>query len=183
MFNRLRRRPSPATAIAGIALFVALSGTAAAQSGFIVDSPDDLAPNVVTGQKIVSNEVTGSDIRSETITDIDLKDPQLKIRALSGGGTLSGSDGTVTRVATGTYDVTFSASALNAANPGGTDTLLNNNCAFTATSRNELAMMEIGGPSILTPNTVRVRASFPQNFSGGVLMSASDSAFDILASC
>ncbi len=42
MLHRLRRRPSPATAIAGAALFVALSGTALAQSGIIISSPDQL---------------------------------------------------------------------------------------------------------------------------------------------
>lgn len=66
---------------------------------------------------------------------------------------------------------------------GTTDDMLDNNCAFTATARNKSALMEIGGPSPLTRDTVRGRATFPQNVSGGVLMSATDTPFEILAGC
>ena len=183
MLNRLRRRPSPATAIAGLALFVALSGTAVAQTDIIISSPDQLASSVVTGPKIASNSVSASDVAPEALGDTDLRDPQLKLRVLGNGSVLGGSDGTAQRISQGTYNVTFNASSLNA-NGGGTfDTLLNNDCAYSATSRNKLAMMTVDGPFAATPNTVRVTATFPQNVSGGVLMSAVDSQFDVLASC
>jgi hypothetical protein len=183
MFERIRRRVSPATAIAGNALFVALSGTAVAQSGILISSPDQLASNVVTSSKIASESVNSSDIVQEAVSDFDLRDPQLKVRALSNGSILPGSDGSVTRTSTGTYNVTFNAAALNAAGGGTSDTLLTENCAFSATARNKLAMMHVDGPVAGAPNTVRVEAAFPQNVSGGVLMSAVDTQFDVLASC
>jgi hypothetical protein len=168
--------------IAGAALFVALSGTAVAQSGIIITSPDQLGPNVVTSAKIPSNEVRTGELANETVTDRDLSDPQLKIRGLANGGQLSGSDGTSVRIGQGTYRVTFDASALNAFRDDSpdSDTLLNNDCAFTATSRNRLAVMTIDGPFSATPNQVTVTAAFP-NASG--FFQAVDSQFDILASC
>lgn len=192
MFHRLRRRPSPATALAGVALFVALTGTAAAQGVPvpIITSPDQMADRVVTepkvatsaitGSKIKSSSVSGSDIAPETIADSDLRDPQLKVRGLGSGGVLTGSDGTSVRTSTGTYQVTFNASALNALGGGTTDTMLNNNCAFSAVARNKMAIMEVDGPFSATQNTVRVHAAFPMP--DGLLQSV-DTQFDVLASC
>jgi hypothetical protein len=117
------------------------------------------------------------------VSDNDLRDPQLKVRGLSSGGVLSGSDGTSVRTSTGTYNVTFSDNTFNSGTDAPGDTLLSEDCAFSAVSRNKLAMMEVDGPFAATPNTVRVQAAFPQNVSGGVLMSAVDTQFDVLASC
>jgi hypothetical protein len=137
----------------------------------------------VTGPKIAQAAVSGTDIAQETISDNDLKDPQLKVRGLGSGGVLSGSDGTSVRPSTGTYQVTFNTTALNANGGGSIDNMLNNNCAFTAVARNKMAIMEVDGPFAATPNTVRVHAAFPQNVSGGVLLSSVDTQFDVLASC
>lgn len=181
MFHRFRRRPSPAAAIAGVALFVALSGTVVAQSDIIISSPDQLGTNVVTGPKIAPNSIFGVDITNGVVSDNDLDDPQLKVRGLAGGGQLSDSDGKSVRGSQGTYNVTFDTKSLNSTAGDTGNTMLNNDCAFTATSRNRLA---IDGPFPNAPNTVVVTATFPTNTSGGgVLVSAVDSQFDILASC
>jgi hypothetical protein len=180
MFHRLRRRPSPATAIAAVALFVALSGTAVAQSDIIITSPDQLATNVVTGPKIAPNSIAGIDIANGVVSDNDLDDPQLKVRGLAGGGQLEDSDGKSVRTSLGTYQVTFDTKSLNSTDGDTGHTLLTDNCAFTATARNRLAMMSVDGPSAATPNTVTVRAAFPGNT--GLIRSV-DSQFDILASC
>ena len=68
-----RHRPSPALAIAFLALLVALSGTAVALPGRnTVDSGDiknhvirnqDLRGNAVTGAKVRRNSLTGGDVR------------------------------------------------------------------------------------------------------------------------
>lgn len=180
MFHRLRRRMSPATALAGTALFVALGGTAVAQSGIIVHTPDELASNVVTGPKIASNAVGTNDVFNESISDVDLRDPQLKVRVISSGATLPDSNGTAVRTSTGNYNVTFNVSTLNA-NGGGTfDNLLNNNCAFSAVARNQTSIMAVDGPVAGAPNTVHVRATFPDPDG---LLRAVDSQFDLLASC
>ena len=180
MFHRLSRRPSPATALAGVALFVALSGTAVAQSGVLISSPSQLGAGVVTAPAVGSNVISTNDVVNESLSDVDLRDPQLKVRGLAGGGQLDDSDGKSVRSSQGTYQVTFSANTLNAFGGGTSDTLLNNGCAFTATSRNRLAMMTIAGPFAGSPNTVTVTATFPTS-SG--LMSAVDSQFDVMASC
>ena len=184
MFPRLRRRPTPATAIAATALFVALGGTAVAQTDILITSPDQLGSNVVTAPKVASNAISTNDVVNEALSDVDLKDPQLKVRVLSNGGVLSDSDGSAVRTSAGTYSVTFNPNTLNSApNSNGSDNLLTENCAFSAVARNKLALMEVDGPFAATPNTVRVHAAFPQNFSGGVLMSSVDTQFDLLASC
>jgi hypothetical protein len=182
VLKKLRRRPSPGTALAGLALFVALTGTAAAQGVPvpIITSPDQLASNVVTGPKIAQGAVSGTDIAQETITDLDLKDPQLKVRAISSGATLSGSDGTVVRTGIGSYRVTFFDTALNANGGGNVDNMLNNNCAFSAVSRNKTAIMSVDGPVAALPNSVIVRAAFPDPDG---LLRAVDTQFDVLASC
>jgi len=60
----LRRRPSPALAVAAIALFVALGGSAYALS--------------ITGSDVVNGSLTGSDIRNRSLTQADLKGRALK---------------------------------------------------------------------------------------------------------
>ena len=77
-----RGRPSPAMAVAFVALLAALSGTAVALPGSnTVDSGDlkrgavknaDIARGAVTGSKIGSNAVTGSKIQNGTITGAKL---------------------------------------------------------------------------------------------------------------
>jgi hypothetical protein len=176
--HHVTRRLSPSLVLAIGALFVALAGTAVAD--IIIKSPDELGDNVVTGRAVASNAIVSSDVLQESLLDNDLADPQLKIRALGSGSILPGSDGTVTRTSEGTYNVTFDAFALNANGKTSDDTMLNNDCAFTASSRNKLAIMEIDGPFASTPNRVRVHAGFPDT---NGLVRAVDTQFDIFASC
>ena len=182
MFHRLRRRPKPATAIAGAALFVALSGTAVAQSDILITSADQLGPNVVTAPAVGGNAISSTNqVRNGSLSRIDLRNPQLQVRGLAFGGQLSESDGTSVRESAGTYFVTFNPNLLN---PSGSTSgnLLNRNCAFTATSRNRQAFMSVDGPRSTTPNTVRVNATFPEPTGTGLLEGV-DSQFDLIASC
>ena len=179
--HHVRRRLSPSFMVAIVALFVALAGTAAA--AVIIKSPDELGDNVVTGRAIASNAIASSDVLQESLLDNDLADPQLKIRVLGTSSVptvLPGSDGKVQRVSVGTYRVTFDDFALNANGKTSDDTLLNNDCAFTATSRNKQAIMSVEGPAAVSPNTVFVDARYPD--SNGV-MKPVDTQFDAFASC
>ena len=181
--HHITRRLSPSLIVASVALFIALAGTAAA--AVIIDSPDQLGDNVVTGRAIAPNAIVSSDVAQESLTDNDLADPQLKVRVSSNDGTnsatvLPGSDGSVKRVSEGTYNVTFDAFALNANGKTSTDTLLNNNCAFTATARDRAELVTISGPVAGAPNTAQVTTLSLQANS---LFTASDSSFDITASC
>ena len=177
--THITRRLSPSLIIAIIALFVALAGTAAA--AVIIDDPAELGDNVVTGQAIDGSTIASSDIRQESILDNDLADPQLKVRVLGSDAltqTLAGSDGTATRLNKGDYEVKFDTFALNAnKDEVGTDTLLNSNCAFTVTPRDEAALVLIQGPTTSKPDAVHVRATNPKT------LEPENLSFDVLASC
>lgn len=60
------RRPSPALAVALLALFIALDGPAAAQRAAKSISGSRLKSNSVTGQKIRNGSLTASDLSSRT---------------------------------------------------------------------------------------------------------------------
>jgi hypothetical protein len=81
------RRPSPAMAVAFIALLAALSGTAVALPGKnTVDSGDlkrnsvkaaDIARNAVTGPKIRNGAVTAAKVRNNSLTGADINESTL----------------------------------------------------------------------------------------------------------
>src|SRR5262245_18610095 len=144
--HHVSRRLSPSLLIAIAALFVALAGSAVAATAVIITSPDQLGPDVVTGPAIAQNAISSTEVQPDSLTDLDFKDPQLKVRVLGDGAVLSGSDGTAKRVGVGTYQVTFDAIALNAKTSTVVDTMLNNNCAFTATPRGKLSWITVLGP-------------------------------------
>jgi hypothetical protein len=60
MLSRLKRRPSPTTAIALVALFVALGGTS-------------YAALVVTGRNVRNGSLTGADVRTNSLTGVDVR--------------------------------------------------------------------------------------------------------------
>jgi hypothetical protein len=64
MKRLMRRRPSPTLAVAAIALFVALGGSAYALT--------------ITGSNVVNGSLTGSDIRNRSLTQADLRGRALK---------------------------------------------------------------------------------------------------------
>ena len=124
-----RGRPSPAMAVAFVALLAALSGTAVALPGSnTVDSGDlkrgavknaDIARGAVTGSKIGSNAVTGSKIQNGTITGAKLANDTVT-GALINESTL----GTVPRAdranTAGTADRANTAGTAEHANTAGT---------------------------------------------------------------
>jgi hypothetical protein len=76
----LKRRPSPAMVVAGIALFVALGGTGvAAVSALAPNSvgPAQLKANAVTTPKIRNNAVTGAKVARNAITSSKVLDKSL----------------------------------------------------------------------------------------------------------
>ena len=164
-----RRRITPSFTLALVALFVALAGTATA--AVIIDSSSQIAKNVVTSGHVLNREVS----------QLDLKHPVLKLNVKEDGSVIDDDDGTAVRAGNGDYFVTFNAKILDAGRGGGTDTVLNRNCAITATPRNALALMEIDGPSMAQPNQVRVKSTFPFPAASGPFRIDTD--FDITANC
>jgi hypothetical protein len=83
----LGRRPTPAMAVAFVALLAALSGTAIALPGKnSVDSGDiknkqvkgkDLANNSVTSKKVKAGSLNGSDVADESLTGSDVNEGSL----------------------------------------------------------------------------------------------------------
>jgi hypothetical protein len=81
------RRPSPAMAVAFVALLAALSGTAVALPGInTVDSGDikngqvknkDIRKNAVTGKKVKNGSLTGADVKNDSLTGADINESTL----------------------------------------------------------------------------------------------------------
>jgi len=81
------RRPSPAMAVAFVALLAALSGTAIALPGAnSVDSGDiingqvkrkDIRNNAVTAKKVKNGSLAGADIRDDSLTGLDIDESTL----------------------------------------------------------------------------------------------------------
>ncbi len=63
-----RRRPSPALAIAFLALLVALSGTAVALPGRNTVDSGDIKNRAVRNQDLRGNAVTGAKVRRNSLT-------------------------------------------------------------------------------------------------------------------
>jgi hypothetical protein len=87
MRNFVARRPSPAMAVAFVALLAALSGTAIALPGTnTVDSGDikrgavkrsDIGRNAVTGAKIRNGSASGADVADNSLTGTDINESTL----------------------------------------------------------------------------------------------------------
>jgi hypothetical protein len=111
--HRFPRRPSPAMAVAFIALLAALSGTAVALPGKnTVDSGDirkgavkrgDIARNAVNGGKVQNGSLTGADARNDSLTGTDVQESSL--------GTVPSAN-----AATNAQSATNATNAQNAAN-------------------------------------------------------------------
>ena len=177
--HHIKRRLSPSLIVAIVALLAALSGTAAA--AVIINSPDELGDDVVTLRAMARNSVDFGTIVDGTVSKNELKDPYLKAQVNSDGSHLGNSDAGLTkRVGEGSYEVTFNRVG---AGEQGAKTILSRKCAITATPRNTLVNVVVLGPTIQRPDTVLVKTSHLVNVQGGALFQASDSAFDIVATC
>src|SRR5688572_6664598 len=78
----LRRRPSPATLVAVLALVVATGGTS-------------YAAVKITGEDIQNNSITGKDIRDDSVTGKDVKKRSLKANDFAPGQLKAGPQGPV----------------------------------------------------------------------------------------
>jgi formylglycine-generating enzyme required for sulfatase activity len=78
MKDLMKARPSPAMVVALIALFVSLSGTAAALSGSNTVQSDDLGPGAqVTAPDVAANAVDGPDVANNSLTGSDVNESSL----------------------------------------------------------------------------------------------------------
>jgi hypothetical protein len=126
MRRSLTRRPSPAMAVAFVALLAALSGTAVALPGVnTVDSGDiknrqvkakDIARNAVTGPKIRNGTVRSADVRDNSLTGTDINEGTL------GQVPSAATAGTANSLASGDVNIT------TAPNPGGAVTTIEASC-------------------------------------------------------
>jgi hypothetical protein len=74
----MKARPSPAMVVALIALFVSLSGTAAALSGSNTVQSDDLGPGAqVMAPDVAANSVDGPDVTNDSLTGADVNESSL----------------------------------------------------------------------------------------------------------
>ena len=119
--HKLRRRLSPSTLIATIALIAATGGTAVA-ADIIITSPDQIKDGVVTKPKLASDSVDQIKIKDRGVSQRDEINPSLRARIAKNGTILTGdvAGGSVQHVkGSHRYDVTFSPGDLG---PLGLDT-------------------------------------------------------------
>ena len=180
MRSILRRRPSPAMAIALVALFVALGGTAVAS----------VAVNQVRSRHIVNDAVTSADIKGGggRTGDIKNRDVNALLAVAKGFATIqsTGANGpapvqnfggqqtrtsppgvTAQRVGTGIYDVTFAANQ-------GTGRFVNVNnvddLAIQVTGRNGFSTGSVFAPaSTAGPNQIKLRIIMRRPSDGGLI--------------
>src|SRR5688572_24075021 len=77
MRDFLARRPSPAMAVAFVALLATLSGTAIALPGTNTVDSGDIKNNQVRSKDIRNNNVRGRDVRTSTLNGTDVLDDSL----------------------------------------------------------------------------------------------------------
>ena len=174
-----RRRLSPSLIIATAALVAATSGTAIAQSGILISSPDQLAKSVVTQPKLAPDAVAMSNLRDGSVIQSKQANPHLRARATANGTKING-DADVKRLARGHYRVSFLPGIelrRNDLDP----------CAFVAAPE-----FDIKGSS-LVPRQLRAYAAYaPQSKDVDVFTFedvpnvgtiAADAAFDLVVAC
>ena len=83
--HRTSRRPSASMAIALVALFCALGGTAIAQSGILITTPDQLGTAVVTSPKIATGAVRSTTVFDRSIAQRDMVNPTLRAEVRKDG--------------------------------------------------------------------------------------------------
>lgn len=108
--KRIARRPSPATVISCIALFVALGGVSYGVATGSIDSRE-IADNTIRSKDVRNNNLTTRDIRNNTIRAIDIRNNTIRGRDIA-PNTLT--DGQINQ-----SKLTEVAGALDAARLGG----------------------------------------------------------------
>ena len=157
-----RRRP-PSFILAVVALFLVLAGTATAAGEFIVDSPDDMAPNVVTTAAIANQSVTASKLAPGATPNILSAKVDQNGTFLKGFRALGSN-----RIDEGRYEVRFNRDV--------------SKCTVTGTARQKLAVVQIDNAP-LQPDKLIVRTAFIKSSANGTLFSASDNNFDLWGVC
>ena len=71
------RRPSPAMAVAFVALLAALSGTAVALPGINTVDSGDIKNSTIRSKDVRNNNLKGSDVRNGSLTGTDVKNDSL----------------------------------------------------------------------------------------------------------
>ncbi len=123
MSRFISRRPSPALAVAFVALLAALSGTAVALPGKNSVKKDDIASGAVNSSDIRNNAVTSTDVRNSTLRGRDVRNNSLTgadITGIQGGDvtneSLTGND--INESTLGKVPSAGTADTLQGAGPG-----------------------------------------------------------------
>ena len=127
--HRTPRRPRASMVVALAALFCAIGGTAMAETGILITSPDQLGPAVVTAPKLAPDAVSTSTVLDRSIAQRDEVNPSLRAKIRKDGTVLGGDvpGGIQHAAGSNRYDVVFSSSDLG---PTGL-----NSCGFSASPR------------------------------------------------
>ena len=116
MRDFLARRPSPAMAVAFVALLAALSGTAIALPGTNTVDSGDIKNSTVRSKDVRNNNLKGTDVRNDSLTGSDINEGTL-------GQVPSAANAANAANATNATNAANAANATNATNASNADTL------------------------------------------------------------
>ena len=179
-----RRRPTPGTVIALIALFVALGGTAEALHGHNSVKSDDIANGAVKGPEIAANAVKSGKIKNKEVKGSDIGtgavgSDELRNRAVSPAKT-----GVVKAAGVASSNATTAAAPTDLGGPSVTATVPSGALvevyarADISVTGNHTAQVDLFEPTLFPTspqilgsgsNTLQTNYTTPgQNFQGGV---------------
>jgi hypothetical protein len=141
------RKPSPAMAVAFVALLAALSGTAIALPGTNSVDSGDIVNNTVRGKDIRNGSVGGKDIKNGSVKSLDVGDD-----SLTGTDINEGTLGKVPSAANADH-ATNADSATNATNATNATTA---QTANTLAPNMELRAFNIGGTNVTTQTVLNL---------------------------
>jgi hypothetical protein len=177
MSNRRSRRLSPSLAVAALALTAATGGTAFA-AGELITDPSQIAPRVIDSRHI----------RPHGIARSNLQRPALRVRVSREAELLGDhNDGTVRKLNTGRYEVTFNTDAVDDATDPKARPFSLDDCAVVATPRfgGVSTFYEHGATLHVLQNDAKVTISStsPVVANGNISYLPTDVAFDVAAIC
>jgi hypothetical protein len=152
MRERISRRPSPAMAVAFLALLAALSGTAIALPGTATVDSGDLRNNSVRSKDVRNNNLRGGDVRNGSLRGTDVAND-----SLTGLDVNESTLGTVPTA--NTANAANTANTANAANTAGSATSADNFGGYSRVKIDQFSLGNAEARTLLTHGPFTLQAT------------------------